>query len=247
MRRCLTIIIMTLTVISHAACCRDDERCALADSIGWSLAARQEMRDAIILSDLCNADKGNAMLELADIYAKNAMSLSDTIAQMLPVRLRRLYRSERQAYERWRVWQETVSMNLIGDIWDLWYGGSALGSFQTAHIYRIEEQNLEETLDLFSLLCGSSTQNGIMEDVTLFQLKREADRLLEDIPDVEQRERMEQTVMIDMSTLRMWVSAREEFSKSLPRKVRREYDKLTNRWLLLCQSQYTRRFCDESR
>ncbi len=229
------------TVIT--AGCRQDRTCGLADYAGWERSARQDMRDVIVLSDLSNAEKGEAVQGLADRYSETASQLSDSIAQLLPERSRRLYNRERHAYRSWREWQETVSMQLIGDIWDLWYGGSALGSFQTMHIYRIEDQNLEDNLELYGLLCGLSAQKNVVEDVSLFQLREEADRLLSEVTDKDHHDRMAQTISIDLSILRNWLSAREAFSMSLPRSVRREYDKQTNRWLMLCRSQYAYKFC----
>ena len=244
MNKTLLYLTMPLVAIAVIAGCRHDVTCGFA---GWDRAARQDMRDVIVLSDLSNADKGNAILSLAGRYAETALSMSDSIAQLLPERSRRLFKNERQAYERWRTWQETVYLELIGDIWDLWYGGSALGSFQTLHIYRIEDRNLEDNLELCRLLCGESAQEDIVEDVSLFQLKEEADLLLNEVTDKEYQDKMAQTISIDLGILREWLSTREEFSKSLPWRVRREYDKQTNAWLLLCRSQYDRRFCYETK
>ncbi len=233
--------LLFVTVIT--AGCRQDRTCGLADYAGWERSARQDMRDVIVLSDLSNAEKGDAIQGLADRYAETASKLSDSIAQLLPERSRRLYNRERRAYRSWREWQETISMQLIGDIWDLWYGGSALGSFQTLHVYRIEDQNLEDNIELYGLLCGLSAQKDVVEDVSLFQLREEANRLLSEVTDKDHHDRMAQTISIDLSILRNWLSAREAFSMSLPRSVRREYDKQTNRWLLLCRSQYAYKFC----
>ena len=245
MNRSIRYVIALLLVMTAISDCRPDSACCLADYAGWERAARQDMREAIVLSHVSNAEKGNAIQGLADLYARTASNLSDSIAQLLPKRLRRLYLSERQAYESWRKWQETISMDLIGAIWDLWYGGSALASFQVMHIYRIEDQNLEDNLALLGLLCGSSARTEVVEDVTLFQLQDEADRLLREVSNQEYHDRMAQMVSFDLSVLRRWLSAREAFSKSLPRRVRREYDRRTNAWLLLCRSQYARKFCYE--
>ena len=185
MNKTILYTILTLFVVAISGGCRHDVTCELANYAGWNREARQEMHDEIIHSDLCNADKGNAMLGLASRYAETALGLSDTIAQLLPARERLLYESERQAYGQWREWQETISLDLIGDIWDLWYGGSALGSFQTMHIYQIEDQNLEDNLALFRLLCGSPAHKVIEEEVSLSQVKEEADKLLLDVTDKE--------------------------------------------------------------
>ena len=242
MNKNLEYAIWLLFVTVITAGCRQDRTCGLADYVGWERSARQDMRDVIVLADLRNAEKGEAIQGLADRYSETASQLSDSIALLLPERSRRLYNNERQAYERWRSWQETISMKLIGDIWELWYGGSALGSFQTLHIYRIEDQNLEDNLELYGLLCGLSAPKDVVEDVSLFQLREEADRLLNEVTDKDHHDRMAQTISIDLSILRNWLSAREAFSMSLPRSVRREYDKQTNRWLMLCRSQYACRF-----
>lgn len=92
-----------------------------------------------------------------------------------------LFVAERQAYHEWRAWQDTVSLQLIGDIWDLWYGGTALWSWQEAYLKDLMDQEREELRRLSLIVSGGKIEMREFAAVSMGEIEAETRAILADV------------------------------------------------------------------
>ena len=177
-----------------------------------------------------------------------------------------LFVAERQAYHEWRAWQDTVSLQLIGDIWDLWYGGTALWSWQEAYLKDLMDQEREELRRLSLIVSGGKIEIHEFAAVSMDEIEAETRAILTDVdnrfdawreagtgeivvPDyfscgLAVKPRMAGVMERDLQLLGKWMEARNEFSKSLPSRQRLCYGSLTNERLWNCRWRYRTRFLE---
>ena len=67
------------------------------------------------------------------------------------------FRSERESFSAWYAFQQTFSAEVIGDIWELFVGGSAGGSFQEIHLYDIANVNATDQSILYDVLTKNTS------------------------------------------------------------------------------------------
>lgn len=191
-------------------------------------------------------------------------SLVDSISYKLTGPSKHRFAKERQAYQAWRSWQDTIGLELIGDIWELWYGGSALGPWQELYLNDVEIRNNNDLRLLQQILSGKKTTIGVMKQASIEMVQVETRNILAEVdnrfdswreagtgkivvPDyydfgLEIKPRMTGIMDRDMELLRKWVNARNRFSQSLSPDQRLLYDKLTNEQLYRVLWQYQTRF-----
>lgn len=195
---------------------------------------------------------------------QDAGTLADSVSYKLTGSSKHRFAKERQAYRAWRSWQDTVGLELIGDIWELWYGGSALGSWQELYLNDVEIRNNNDLRLLQQIFSGKKPTIGAMKQASIEMVQVETRNILAEVdnrfdswreagtgkivvPDyydfgLEIKPRMTGIMDRDMELLRKWVNARNRFSQSLSPDQRLLYDKLTNEQLYRVLWQYQTRF-----
>lgn len=185
-----------------------------------------------------------------------------------PTRSERLFVKERDAFLDWRAWQDTVALELIGAIWDLWHGGSAGGTWQEAYLRKMDAlcQKDVESKDL--ILSGRMPNMRVHGTVSLKDIEAEMQGILSNIdsrfldwreagtgrievPDyydfgLEIKPKMAKIMKRDMRLLRKWVNARNRLSRTLPASQQELFDNLTNEILHWILWQYRTRFIQDT-
>ncbi len=191
-------------------------------------------------------------------------ALVDSISYKLTGSSKHRFAKERQAYRAWRSWQDTVGLELIGDIWELWYGGSALGPWQELYLNDVEIRNNNDLRQCLQILSGEKPSIGVMKQASIEMVQVETRNILAEVdnrfdswreagtgkivvPDyydfgLEIKPRMTGIMDRDMELLHKWINARNRFSQSLSPDQRLLYDKLTNEQLYRVLWQYQTRF-----
>lgn len=191
-------------------------------------------------------------------------SLVDSISYKLTGSSKHRFAKERQAYQAWRSWQDTIGLELIGDIWDLWYGGSALGTWQEVYLNDVEMRNNNDLQQLLQILSGENPNMRVYESVSIERVQAETSEILSEVDDrflswreagtgkivvpdyydfgLEIKPRMKGIMDKDMKLIREWVNARNRFSQTLSLNQHFLYDKLTNEQLHRILMQYQARF-----
>ena len=195
---------------------------------------------------------------------QDAGTLADSVSYKLTGSSKHRFAKERQAYRAWRSWQDTIGLELIGDIWDLWYGGSALGTWQEVYLNDVEMRNNNDLQQLLQILSGENPNMRVYESVSIERVQAETSEILSEVDDrflswreagtgkivvpdyydfgLEIKPRMKGIMDKDMKLIREWVNARNRFSQSLSPDQRLLYDKLTNEQLYRVLWQYQTRF-----
>ena len=175
-----------------------------------------------------------------------------------------LFAKERQAYRAWRSWQDTICLELMGDLWELWHGGSALGSWQEAYLNEVEQRNEDDLQQLQQILSGEKPNGNVHEPASIERIQAETRAIIAEVenrfaawreagtgkivvPDyydfgLEIKPRMKKIMDKDMTLLREWTDARNQFSQSLSPNQRVLYNNLTNEQLHRILWQYQTRF-----
>lgn len=191
-------------------------------------------------------------------------ALVDSISYKLTGSSKHRFAKERQAYQKWRSWQDTIGLELIGDIWELWYGGSAGGTWQELFLNDVEIRNNNDLRQCLQILSGEKPSTGVKKQASIEMVQVETRNILAEVnnrfdawreagtgkivvPDyydfgLEIKPRMTGIMDRDMELLRKWVNARNRFSQSLSPDQRLLYDKLTNEQLYRVLWQYQTRF-----
>lgn len=195
---------------------------------------------------------------------QDADALVDSISYKLTGPSKHRFAKERQAYQAWRSWQDTIGLELIGDIWELWYGGSALGTWQEVYLNDVELRNNNDLRQLLQILSGEKPNIGVKKQASIEMVQVETRNILAEVdnrfdawreagtgkivvPDyydfgLEIKPRMKGIMDKDMKLLREWVNARNRFSQTLSLNQHFLYDKLTNEQLHRILMQYQARF-----
>lgn len=185
-----------------------------------------------------------------------------------PTRSERLLVEERNAFQNWRAWQDTVALELIGAIWDLWYGGSAGGTWQEVYLRKLDVLRQTDVESVEQILLGKNPNIGVHDIVSLEDIEAETRDILTNIdsrflawreagteqivvPDyydlgLEVKPKIAKIMKKDMRFLRKWVNARNRFSRSLPAAQIEPYENLTNEILHWILWQYQTRFIQDS-
>ena len=191
-------------------------------------------------------------------------SLVDSISYKLTGPSKHRFAKERQAYQAWRSWQDTIGLELIGDIWELWYGGSAGGTWQELYLNDVELRNNNDLQQLLQILSGENPNMRVYESASLEMIQAETNEILSEVDDrflswreagtgkivvpdyydfgLEIKPRMKGIMDKDMKLIREWVNARNRFSQTLSLNQHFLYDKLTNEQLHRILMQYQARF-----
>lgn len=156
------------------------------------------------------------------------------------------YKKERESFSAWYEYQQIISEEVIGDMWELAAGGSAGWSFQEKHLYDIAKKNASEQAALYDALIkkpSSSLATGV--DI-MEQIDSEKEKLVKDYssfysqfenigpdgwPNVKNTPaQISEYLDTDLDLFKQWMADREVLASCLKKNLRTYYDSLTEDW-----------------
>ena len=205
-----------------------------------------------------NADKGDFVIDAIRSLNDEAASLQNKIEGILDGDALAAYKAERAAFYDWHSFQQIVSKEVIGDIWELLVGGSAGGSFQTVHLYDIANANAAEQDILYEALANKtlarmSDQTASLEQIDSARIALTAGfenryAQYENIgPDGwpcvhNSPEQISALLDKDMSLFKEWMANRAALEPFLEKDVRKLFASHTSYWMQFCLRKYKERF-----
>lgn len=208
-----------------------------------------------------NADKGDFVIDATQFLNDEADSLQSKMEAILSGDALAAYKAERAAFYDWHSFQQTVSEEVIGDIWELLAGGSAGGSFQTIHLYDIANANAAEQDILYDALANKSLARMSDQTASLEQLDSARIALTavfenrysqyENIgPDGWPRvhntpEQLSALLDKDVRLFKEWMAKRATLEPFLGKDVSELFASHTSYWMQFCLRKYKERFISE--
>lgn len=107
-----------------------------------------------------------------------AESYQSQIQSVLKGAALKAYKAEREAFYDWYEYQEVVSSEVISEIWDLYYGGTAGRSFELKHLHDIAEANAAEQKSLHEALTNKGHASFYTEPAGIESIKAAKERLM---------------------------------------------------------------------
>lgn len=171
------------------------------------------------------------------------------------------YKKERGSFSAWYEYQNTISEEVIGDIWELYAGGSAGGTFQEGHLYDIAKANASEQAALYEALIKRPSNNQCGVSVTMQQIESAKEKLVTDYselysqyenigpdgwPKVDNTPiQISEYLDKDLALFNKWMTDREMLESLLKRKLRTYYESLSADWKNLYLQKYKEHFIHE--
>lgn len=171
------------------------------------------------------------------------------------------YKKEREAFSAWYEYQNTISEEVIGDIWELYAGGSAGWTFQEGHLYDIAKANASEQVALYEALIKRPSNNQCRVEVTMQQIESAKEKLVTDYselysqyenigpdgwPKVDNTHiQISEYLDKDLALFNKWITDREILESLLKRKLRTYYESLSADWKNLYLQKYKEHFIHE--
>ena len=171
------------------------------------------------------------------------------------------YKKEREAFSAWYEYQNTISEEVIGDIWELYAGGSAGWTFQEGHLYDIAKANASEQVALYEALIKRPSNNQCRVEVTMQQIESAKEKLVTDYselysqyenigpdgwPKVDNTPiQISEYLDKDLALFNKWMTDREILESLLKRKLRTYYESLSADWKNLYLQKYKEHFIHE--
>jgi len=208
-----------------------------------------------------NAEKEVFVTNATVAFDDTAATFQAKIREVLPRRIVDAYKAERGIYSAWYAFQQTVSLEVISDLWELYAGGSAGGSFQVIHLYDIANTNATEQEILYSAIAEKSFPERCYENASFEQIDSTRAQLClefrnlysqhekigsEGYPTVKNvPEQLDSLLDTDVELFKKWMSARDALEPLLDKGVRYLYSSHTAYWKHLYQRNYQERFIRE--
>ena len=164
------------------------------------------------------------------------------------------YKKERESFSAWYEFQETISEEVMGDIWELYAGGSAGGTYQERHLYDIAKANASEQAALYNALIKKPSNNQHKEAASMQQIESEKDKLVKDYSELYSQyenigpegwpkvgntpSQIAEFLDTDLALFSKWKKDRETLESLLKRKLRTYYESLSADWMNLCLLNY---------
>ena len=168
------------------------------------------------------------------------------------------YKKERGSFSDWYEYQTTISEEVIGDIWELYAGGSAGWTFQERHLYDIAKANASEQAALYDVLIKKPSNNQCRDAVTMQQIESAKEKLVTDYsehysqyenigpegwPQVSNSPmQISEYLDKDLALFNKWMTDREVLESLLKRKFRTYYESLSADWKNLYLQKYKEHF-----
>lgn len=233
-RLSIRLIIATMIVFALGGCnsprgaiAKEDVSVQKKDTV-WGVGERKSaMLSYLASSNLSNAGKGEVVRKEISRLESLSNRTRSYIEEYLVLDEREAFREERKAYGQWWAAQQHLSNRAIIYFWDLYAGGSAGASFQTAYLYDVENLNFEDMKDLLKSLQGQSYDIPKVRKVTSRQLEREHASI---VREAEERGLPQEVINLlngDYYLFKSWMRKRNELSQLLPRGIAASYDRMT--------------------
>ena len=194
----------------------------------WGVGERKNaLLSYLASSNLSNVGKGEAVRKESSRIESISNRTRSYIEEYLVMDEREAFREERKAYSLWRGVQQHLSDRVIIAFWDLYAGGSAGASFQTAYLYDVENLNFEDMKDLLKSFQGQSYDIPKVRKVTPRQFEREHASI---VREAEERGLPQEVINLlngDYYLFKSWMRKRKELSQLLPRGIASSYDRMT--------------------
>lgn len=228
------LIIAAMTVFALGGCnsprgaiAKEDVSAQEKDTV-WGVGERKSaMLSYLASSNLSNAGKGEVVRKEISRLESLSNRTRSYIEEYLVLDEREAFREERKAYGQWWAAQQHLSDRAIIYFWDLYAGGSAGASFQTAYLYDVENLNFEDMKDLLKSLQGQSYDIPKVRKVTSRQLEKEHASI---VREAEERGLPQEVINLlngDYYLFKSWMRKRNELSQLLPRGIAASYDRMT--------------------
>ncbi len=230
-----------------------------------SLAERVHQRKSEMIIEaqqyVSNAEKEEFVTNATVALDDTAATFQAKILEVLPRRVVDAYKAEREIYSVWYAYQQTVSQEVISDLWELYAGGSAGGSFQVIHLYDIANTNATEQEILYSAMARKSSPKMCYENASFEQIdSTKAQLCLEFRNQLSQHEnigpngwpavknvpeQMDALLNADVELFMKWMSARDALEPLLGKGIRELYASHTAYWRYVYHKNYQERFIGE--
>ena len=230
-----------------------------------SLAEQTHQRRSEMLAEaqqcLSNAEKAAYVTRATSALDDAALAYQTEMHQTLPADAIDPYETERASFAAWYAYQQTIAEDVIGDLWELYSGGSAGGSFQVIHLYDIANANATEQELQNAALARKSFPEKCHEnasfqqiDSTKAQLCLEFSNLYSHHQDIgpdgwpavkHTPEQMEALLDADIDLFQKWMIARDALESLLDKDIRDLYASHTAYWKYVFQKEYQERFIGE--
>ena len=179
-------------------------------------------------------------------FDDSAESFQCKILNTLKAAALEAYKKERESFSVWYEYQQIISDEVIGDIWEISAGGSAGWTFQEKHLYDIAKTNAAEQAALYNALIKKpsvqlSTGKDIME-----QIESEKEKLVKDYssfysqfenigpegwPAVKNTPaEITEYLDTDLDLFKRWMADRDALESHLKKSLRTYYNSLTEDW-----------------
>ena len=208
-----------------------------------------------------NAEKKGFVTNATVALDDTAEAFQAKIQGVLPRSVISAYKAERSCFSAWYAYQQTVSQEVVGDLWELYAGGSAGSSFQAMHLYDIANANAAEQEILYGAMAGKSSPEMCCEHASFRQIDSAKVQLClefrglysqhenigpEGWPEVTiVPEKLDTLLDTDVELFGKWMSARDALEPLLDEGVRDLYASHTAYWRYVCRKNYQERFIGE--
>lgn len=227
-----------------------------------NLEEQTECRKAQMLDNVqqchSNAEKGEFIVNATHNLDDVALSIQCKIENILHADILEAYQAERESFSAWYAFQQTMAEEVIGNIWELYVGGSAGGSFQTIHLYDIANTNTTEQAIIYNAISKKSYAKPYLGGTTLAQIDSVRKELAAEIhdsfslfndvyqdswPNINNTPtQISELIDRDIVLFKQWISDRNALEPLLNERVRKLYASNTTYWKHLCFQKYTEHF-----
>ena len=166
-----------------------------------------------------------------------------------------------RSFSAWYEYQNTISEEVVSDIWELYAGGSAGGTFQERHLYDIAKANASEQAALYEALIKRPSNNQCRVEVTMQQIESAKEKLVTDYSELYSQyenigpdgwpkvdntpTQISEYLDKDLALFNKWMADREILESLLKRKLRTYYESLSADWKSLYLNKYNEHFIHE--
>ena len=224
-----------------------------------------QLRVSQMLSDIqqygINSEKAEFMVSSTQALDDSAVLYQTKIQSILTNSVLAAYRAERESFAVWYDYQHTISEEVVGEIWELSWGGSAGSSFQNGHLYDIANANAAEQELLYDAIVGKTNpeichENASIQqiDSTKAQLSLEFRNLYSQYENIGPDgwpavkitpSQLDALLDADFEMFVKWMSVRELLEPLLDKKVRHLFASHTAYWKYIYQKKCKERYIGE--
>lgn len=224
--------------------------CNPHESSRMDIEQQASLRKEALISTLSqyysNFEKNSAVSEATRGIEDSTKVYQDKICFLLEEKARAAYEKEREAFMAWFSFQDSVSWNVVDDIWNMYVGGTAGASLCTSYLYDIANVNLTEQSILYNALSKHLFATPSGKSATIEELTRTKELVVDELKrwdsvvdeDSYLREYVEHSpVQInaileeDIKLFQRWISERDRLELSLPKTVQSVFSSCSYYWI----------------